>query len=1084
MSQSELFGTDESVRRRRQLLLASAGTGKTFRLANHFAGLLIAGVEPRSVLAATFTRKAAGEILDRVLARLCEGAGDDADGVKARDFLLKAARAVQPHRDRLDAAECEATLARLVRQVERFRVQTLDAFFISLSQLFAMELEISPEWRIGDLVEETGITAEVVARVLEGLDDAERLELLRALVRGGASRKAQSALLDAVSEAENAAAQAEPDAWDALEPLPAIAEEEVERDVRFLHTCEGPRTAKGEPNKVFAKALDKLRELVGDGREPIDRAFFDNSLVQRVVSGEEKFARVTIPEDIAEAIQGLARKAGQDAVDELLARNQAMGSFLSKYSRAEDALRAEWGVYRFQDFSLALERGPAREDPDAWRQALGFRMDARLSHLLLDEFQDTSALQWRLLLPLAEEVIADGSVESSFFCVGDVKQSIYGWRGGEPRLLSRMDERHPSLQREDMTENWRSSEVILDVVNDVFDGIVGRAALAGEKRAAVRQAAAQWSENFDAHVAKRELPGEAHVWQVRAHDKEQGEKPLDPAVDLAVERVRAIHERHPGAKIAVLVRTAKLIPTLRFRLGQLGIEASDEGGNPLTDSLPVTWLLGLLQLADHPGDGMAALQVARSPFGEVLGLDPAEAGTEAAGERAAAASAELRKELLHGGYGAFFRARMGRLTDGASAWDLRRLEQLVDLAETHDGRPGLRPADFADHVRSQRVPDPSQARVKVMTIHASKGLEFDAVVLPELGRQLRLTPKGVLLDAESEVAPPRVATVAPRADVAAQLPELEAMYEAEKERQMVDELSGLYVALTRAVHSVDLILAAPGKKTPTLSHGCMVAEAFGGQVVGELALEGDFEEIWSHASSTEDWAPSEEEGPDELIEEASLALVPAPAEPALRAPSAAGHAAESVRSMLGGGSGKGARFGTLVHGLFEDIGWIEDEARDETALRAAVARLVDSAGGEDPDLVEAALARYRQAVASDALRALLARPEGEATVHNERTFEVEVDGPDGAPVRWRGIIDRLVLHREDGAVRRAEVIDYKTDRASSAEEVRAAHGEQMAAYRAAVCALFGLAPGDVRCALAWLRDPEVAGAEGAEVLEV
>jgi len=80
MSQTELFGTDESVRRRRQLLLASAGAGKTFRLANHFAGLLIAGVEPRSVLAATFTRKAAGEILDRVLARLCEGAGDDADG--------------------------------------------------------------------------------------------------------------------------------------------------------------------------------------------------------------------------------------------------------------------------------------------------------------------------------------------------------------------------------------------------------------------------------------------------------------------------------------------------------------------------------------------------------------------------------------------------------------------------------------------------------------------------------------------------------------------------------------------------------------------------------------------------------------------------------------------------------------------------------------------------------------------------------------------------------------------------------------------------------------------------------------------
>ncbi len=1079
MSQIELFGTDDSIKKRRQLLLASAGTGKTFRLANHFAGLLVAGVEPKQVLAATFTRKAAGEILDRVLKRLREGAEDDAAGEDARGYLLEAAQAVEPYRDSLSAEECAETLARLVRRIERFRVQTLDAFFISLSQLFAMELELSPDFAIGTAVQEVGLAAETVARVLDGLDDDERLELLRALVRGGASRKAQSALLEAVSEAESAAAQAGPEAWDSLEPLQGVDPDEVEAQIRYLHQFDVPVTAKGTPNKVFANAIDSLREVVGDGSDPIDSAFFGSKLVERVIAGEEKYSRVPIPEGLAAAIQTLAQRAGEDAVKELLARNRAMGSFLTKYTQAEDELRAEWGTYRFQDFSRALERGPAREQPEAWRQALGFRMDAKLSHLLLDEFQDTSAQQWRLLLPLAEEVLADGSEESSFFCVGDVKQSIYGWRGGEPRLLSRMHERHPSLVQEEMLKNYRSSSVILDVVNQVFEGLPERAAMAGDKHTAVRQAARRWCENFGPHEAKKELAGEAHVWQVRAHDKDRGELKLGPAVDLAVERVRVLHERHPEASIAILVRTAKLVPTLRYRLGKVGIEASDEGGNPLTDSLPVTWLLGLLQLADHPADGIAALQVARSPFGAQLGLVSAEAGSAEAKQRALEVSGELRSELLHAGYGPFLQRRMEQLTAEASAWDLRRLEQLVDLAEAYDANPGLRPADFADEVRGKKVPDPSQARVKVMTIHASKGLEFDAVVLPELGRLLRLTPKGVLIEAESEVASPRVATMAPRADVAAQHSELEAMYEGEKERQMVDELSGLYVALTRAVHSIDLIVTAPGKKSPSLSHGCIVAEAFDGQIVGELSLEGDHEEIWSHADSTGAWAPVHESGGKEPVVEHPLRLDPAPGEAAVRAPSSAGHGAESVRSLLSGASGRGARFGTLVHALFEDVEWLDGELADDASLRAILAR----AGDEEAALVDGALVRFREAMDSEALVQLLTRPPGEVTVHNERSFEVEVEGEGGAPLRWRGFIDRLVLHRDEGRVQSAQVIDYKTDAAASADQVRAAHLEQMEAYRSAVAALFDLPPAEVSCALVWLKDPSVAGA-GAEVLEV
>ena len=213
IGQGELFGSDAV--NPHQLLMASAGTGKTFQLANHFAGLLVCGVEPDRVLATTFTRKAAGEILDRVLGRVREAAQDDAKGAEARGFLLKTIERLNPEAasEGLTAEHCTQVLGALVRRIDRFQIRTLDAFFVRLARLFAMELEIAPEWRITDVVEERALVSESVARVLDGLDFAERLELLRGMTRGAEQLGAERALVETVEKAEEIARDAAPKAW-------------------------------------------------------------------------------------------------------------------------------------------------------------------------------------------------------------------------------------------------------------------------------------------------------------------------------------------------------------------------------------------------------------------------------------------------------------------------------------------------------------------------------------------------------------------------------------------------------------------------------------------------------------------------------------------------------------------------------------------------------------------------------------------------------------------------------------------------------------------------------------------------------
>ncbi len=1040
-----------------RLILASAGTGKTYQLSGRFLGLLLAGVEPDRILATTFTRKAAGEILDRVLERLVDAASDEKKRKDLSDQLRESlGRATS-------SADARALLVQLTRQIDRFRIRTLDAFFVQLAKLFALDLGLPSDWTIVDEVDDKEMRRDALGRALEATERAEMLALLRDLQRGDASRSIERRLGAIVDLGRSAYLDSPPEAWRCIDPSArALDERELPAAIDGLRRAEVPKTKAGKPNANWQKGLVEAAELAERGDW---QTFISKGIASKVIAGEETYSRAPIEPAMAELFGRLIEHARHTLIEAVAAQNAATHSWLERFETAYVELKREQRAYRFEDLPQAL--APAAGDPLGELELdIFYRLDARIDHLLLDEFQDTSAVQWRILSKVADEILSDGTGERSYFCVGDVKQSIYGWREAEPRLLSEQPDRYPVLSPPDeLTHSYRSSHVVLDTVNRVFADVHQNGSVVAAGRA---EAAAEWRDGFRTHVAALDLAGAAYL--VEAPEPGEDGDPDQPPLIVAADRAAAIARSAPSATIGILLRRNKHLSRLIFLLRERGLRASGDGGNPLTDSGVVLETLALLHLADHPGDSAAAFHVASSPLAQALGFR--QAGDRESDAAAAEALAlRVRVELGNLGYGGFLTTLRAQVRTSCSAWDRKRFDQLIDLAFTWQERAGLRPSAFVEHVRATQVEDPSAEQIKVMTIHASKGLEFDAVILPELDGGQR--PDGSLLTRRPDPAGLFDAvSVRPKGAIRALDAQLTALAEEQAGRDTKELLCVLYVAMTRAARRLDMIVRAPGKKE-SASFGALLRSAFD---VGEPDADGV---LWVHPGGDADCLAS-------LHPEEPGEFAVAPAAPAPRVILRAGTTARSAPQLSPSGQEAGGRVpaevllrsnsseartrGTLIHRWFEAIEWLDD-------FDAGDAELLELAEPIEPVLAvrEAALELFRELLETPAVAARMRRPSGADTVEvwRERPFALYLPAETGSSF-WSGSFDRVVVTRRGPTAIHATVVDYKTDAlAANAVDARfEVYRPQLEAYRRAVCAMEDLAPEAVEAVALFLAAGE------------
>ncbi len=1063
----------------RLLIRASAGSGKTFRLSGHFLHLLFLGNRPETILATTFTRKAAGEILGRVLLRLAVAAEDEKACQQLGTFL---------NLSEISRESALALLTSVVRDLHRMRVCTLDSFFQMAARSLTLELGLAPGWSIIDDHTDRELRQQAIDAVLSQHVSRDAQQLMQMLAKGRSKRSVRDLIDETVSEFYELFLLTDRAAWDQFPKHRRLTQEEREQAVRDLYASAMP------PDKraIAARAGDVERFQAG-----VWEAFVTTGLAARVFTGEPTYYGKPLSAELIEAYERLLHHAKAELMDTLAQQTRATWELISRFDREYSRLRSEHGWMRFSDVTRVLARS---ENAESDGQRMAFRLDSTIRHLLLDEFQDTSPDQWRILRRLAL-TLANRAGASSFFCVGDGKQAIYGWRGGESAVLDAVQQSIPEVQAESLDKSQRSSSVVIDTVNRLFQHLTDHQHLDDYQDACV-----MWRDAFPVHSTAREnLPGHVIFRTSPEPDGTSAEDQKSPWHRWVAEYISSLHRQCPAARIGVLTRKNATVARLVHELTLLEVSASEEGGTPPTDSPAVLALMSLLHMASHPGCRISRFHVAGSPFAKVIDYREWQDET-----LAASAASRIRHRLSSDGYGQTLQWLSESVRDSCSLRDLMRLQQVVAAGWQFDESPSLNPSDFVKLLENSRFSKSEPAPVRVMTVHQSKGLEFDIVVLPELDTKLFRAPSAAAGGQGPGEPPDRVCIWRSRS-LRALLPDsLKQAFDQTTSRDLSESMCLLYVALTRAVHSLHLLIPpVTAKKTPKTYAGLLLAALTDDHAAPPdkvLMESGDplwFEQVPQLKSLSANSVQQPEvsiQGEQKSLPRIQLAAMHDGRRRGLprRAPSRHEEAHlylpafDTIRTTPGSAADSEISpkvRGTLFHGWFEQIGWLAEDGHSwsqfgqtaqsspEVLLKAAkkLAMPESVVNKMLPEFLEMlrrpgtiqllSSTGAAEAPAFHSLKGDLQKKKVTLRVEVERPFVFQLDGS-----IVQGTIDRLVLAFSGKKVVAADILDFKTDRCFGDKQQwlnarRDHYAPQLAAYRTAVQHCFRLSPDKISARL-------------------
>lgn len=1119
---------------------ANAGTGKTHVLTERVLRLLLAGTRPERILALTYTKAAAAEMSKRVfdhLARWVTLSDEALAAVLAR--LMRAPSTPQM------LTRARTLFAQAIETPGGLKVQTIHAFCERLLQRFPLEAGVPPGFTI--------------------LDDAAAAELRRAAsddVLSHAASGEDAAMKDALHAVIAYAAE---EGFDALLASALRKRDWLEITVRrgdvdaeyrrLLDVTEGATLAGvlswigsalsqdaaraavealsgGSANDL--KLADRLRKgFLGPvpDIDAIETAFLTDK-------GEPRKSLVTKPtqkrnpgvlDNLVRAQERVAdlleTRAALHALDATLALARIGGAVMQRYTE----LKARRAALDFDDLVAGALRlvGSGRDrGTSSDTEWVLYKLDGGLDHILLDEAQDTSPEQWRLVTALVTEfyaTIAEGQPSRTMFAVGDEKQSIYGFQGAAPEMFAAMGGELAALaqqadhawRRVPLDVSFRTCEPVLDAVDAVFASPERTPGLGG---AIVRHRAVRIGQ-----------AGLVEVWPVEAPEPGEDTDPWSPLEERAnLPPVRRLARRialviadwlergdmlpsqgrpiRPGDILILVNRRRPFAPLMVAELKQRGIAVAGADRLMLADQIAVQDLVALCEVIALPENDLALASVLKSPlFGlddhalitlaaerrgslwsslmEAGRADPrfAEAADTLRGWRGQADYVppyELLSRILDGDDGRFRRRMLSRL--GVEAADA--IDELVGLALAFDAAEPPSLQGFLTWLSAapreiKRDMEQGRDEVRVMTVHGAKGLEAPIVILPDT-----CSPPGIVRGSGLLALPGSGPAGGAPLQIwavkgSSRAPAVQAARQSAADADRAERNRLLYVAMTRPRDRLYVAGWRGDRKLPDDCWYRLVEDGLAHRLTEVAAGDGSM----VRRIASEQTAPTESKTGTQ--DAATVAVAPpdwarqrVPTPPRLVIPIAPSRLAPPEIDELGDPVAARAR---------ADGAPRQPEPRPLGVGRPALRRgilthaLLQHLPGVDEARRRAVGAAFLSARAPDLPAALgqeileetlavLGHPGLDAVFGRGSRAEVpvvaELARPDGRgpPIRISGQIDRLAV-RDD----RVMFVDYKTNRPPPREvaDVPEAYLLQLAAYRVALQGVYGRRP--IEAALLW-----------------
>ncbi len=794
---------------------ASAGSGKTLNLTRKLLQLLLSNRIPhnqlRNVLAVTFTNNATREMRQRVLGELKKIVLEEPESLRTMRNLLDGDTAELPSR-------ANALLESILQNFGDLQIRTIDSFLVGILRSSAMSYGFSPEVEIllGDY------------RLVEKAFD----RYFRIQTRSEAGKRSIQELVELVSENRRSDQSF---IWDPYSHLTR----EMKRLVRDLASeMSEPviQDASGRQHEIKDEIhllFKKINDIVIEGSWQTTKNFDRISafgmkrdileLVQRAALSSVLLKKQQGHGDLASANKAIASLCTQinTLVSEfaLLHAQQFYLPYLRAtelISRTLDGVKREEGTIFIEDVNkLLLSRIVREQVPEIY-----FRLGETIYHFLIDEFQDTSPIQWRNLEPLIENSLAEGG---TLFAVGDTKQSIFGFRGADWRVMKTLETTRyfpsaRSYETPSLTTNYRSGGVILGFVRDLF-----------QKRIAQHVdheiLSASGLSNFvqDPQSVKEE---DGYVTVQLVAREEPGEDPERVVLGTLLDQIRA--RGYAYRDIAIITPENENVVRVSGWLNEREIPFLSHSSLDVRKRKVVGEILALLHFLDSPIDDHS---FSTFLFGEIFRRFCTEE----------ASPAELRRFVFHSLKQSDAPLYKRFQESYPSLWEkaFRRLLTVVGYLPTYDlvcevikilgvfqsiPEEEASFAKFAEVVRlfegegsntlkeflSFAEEDADSGRwnidipaeidaVTLMTVHKAKGLGFPVTIVLLYDGNIQV--RNMIMHEHD--GHPMLLRV--NAELRKKHADIEAVYAKERQKAEVDALNKVYVALTRAEAELHIV---------------------------------------------------------------------------------------------------------------------------------------------------------------------------------------------------------------------------------------------------------------------------------------
>lgn len=1105
---------------------ANAGSGKTRVLTDRVLRLLLSGVRPDEILCLTYTKAAAAEMRQRISARLGSWAlaSDDSLVAQLRDLDDGATDTAMLGRARTLFAHALETPGGL-------KIQTIHAFCESVLHRFPVEAGVPFDFAVlEDFEREAMVLAARESVLAGGLDPNSALSAAvttlfeemtdHAIAEAiGAALGQRTALTAVLADRDGCKARLRQHVGAVDSETPAAILAEIVENYPFSAADHADLLAAFPPKPGGSRFEDKLAAL--DARSP-------RSLLACYLTGEGLVPKGFPKKDILAQLPALAQRLSAEAERlascharlkraRLVARSEALLDVLGAISDYYAAQKRARSLLDFDDLIERLGRLLADPAAGAW---VRYKLDGGITHILVDESQDTNPEQWVVVRALADEFFAgDGAIERprTLFAVGDGKQSIYSFQGAEPALFidtgrayrQKAAEANLPFEKVPLNTSFRTLGAVLAAVDKVFDSPAMRAAVLADDLvqhdtaradrggevvlwAPVREEAAEESRDWPLHLPP---PHESAIRQVANRIAGEVRRWIDEGRQLGARR-RPV--RAEDVLILVQSRSALFQEIIRaLHRNRLATPGADRLN--VTRHIAVLDMLALGDVLLNPADNLQLAALLRSPLFDIdedllfaLAADREEHSLFEALGRHPDPRARAAHEMLRGWRGRLdfdrpfnfysevlgadgglrrYHTRFGREVDDV-------FNEFLELALAHEqtARPSL--MGFVAALREREVTIKRElsergSGVRVMTVHGAKGLEAPIVILADATAK----PDGKQMNRPlfmPQLASGPMLVHAP--GQAYHLPETAPFQAEETAKQQAEYWRKLYVAMTRAEDELYVTgaLSASGKPEGSWYHA--IETALRPEAAALLDADGNEAGLRYPADAAEHPLLGREA--DAVAPRPTPVLPPPLLRPTLVPviqPSEAARSADAARALDSAAASvadaeRARRSGLALHALLQHLPGIDPLIRRAVGERA-MAALWPEAPEQHRGLIDKALS----ILGREDLQHLFT-PESRAEVpflaHAKR---------DGRKVTIAGRIDRLVVTKGE-----VLVVDFKSDAVAETEpeRLKPAYLTQLGLYALVATQLF---PGHrVRAAILWtnleslLELPLAALAEAAQ----